>query len=118
MALALWPLLSPWPTTPAAAQGSTTALAAAVGSSEDVACRLGPVVSELVERYASGAPAAVKSEAVIRGAGWLFASKPGLRKVGVSNVDFEFSGGQSALRHSGAMALLNPWKIRRAGAVG
>ena len=56
MAVSPWPLLSPWPTTPAAIQAATTALAAAVGSSEAVACRLGPVVAELVERYASCRP--------------------------------------------------------------
>ena len=112
-----WPLLSPWPTTPAAIQAATTALAAAVGSSEAVACRLGPVVAALVERYSSGAPAAVKTEAVIRASGWLNASKPGLRKVGISNVDIEYSGGLAALRSSGAMALLSPWKVRRAGAI-
>ena len=112
-----WALLSPWPTTPAAVQAATTALAAAVGSSEAVAGRLGPVVSELVERFASGAPAAVKSEAVIRCSGWLFASRPGLRKIGTGRIDVEYSGGQSALRHSGAMSLLSPFKIRRAGAI-
>ena len=117
MAVSPWPLLSPWPTTPAALAAATTALAAAVGSSEAVAGRLGPVVSELVERYASGAPAAVKSESVIRAAGWLHGNKPGLRKVNVRSVDIEFSGGQSALRHSGAMSLLSPFKIRRAGAI-
>ena len=117
MAVALWPLLSPWPSSPAAQAAATTALATAVGSSEAVACRLGPVVAALVERYASGAPAAIKTESVIRCAGWLYASKPGLRKVGVSNIDIEFEGGQSALRHSAAMALLSPFKIRRAGKI-
>ena len=117
MAVSAWPLLSPWPATPAAVQAATTALAAAVGCSESVAGRLGPVVAALVERFASGAPAAVKTEAVIRAAGWLAGNKPGLRKVGVSNIDIEYAGGQSALRHSGGMALLSPWKIRRAGAI-
>ena len=117
MAVTPWPLLSPWPTTPAAIQAATTALAAAIGASESVAGRLGAVVAELVEQYASGAPAAVKTESVIRCAGWLFSSKPGLRKIGISSIDIEFSGGQSALRNSGAMALLSAWKIRRAGAI-
>ena len=117
MAVTAWPLLSPWPTTPAAIQAATTYLAAAVGASESVACRLGPVVSELVERFAAGAPAAVKSESVIRAVGWLHGNRPGLRKVNVSNIDIEFSGGQSALRNSGAMSLLSPFKIRRAGAI-
>ena len=109
--------LSPWPTTPVAVQTAKTALAAAIGSSEEVAGRLGPVVAALVERYADGAPEAVKSEAVIRASGWLQRSKPGLRKIGISSVDIEYSSGQSALRNSGAMALLSPWKIRRAGAI-
>ena len=117
MALTPWPLLSPWPTTPAAIQAATTALAEAVGCSEAVACRLGPVVAALVDRFASGAPAAIKTEAVIRAAGWLYSNRPGIRKVGVSNIDIEFDGGQSALRHSGAMALLSPFKIRRAGKI-
>ena len=117
MAVALWPLLSPWPSTPAAQAAATTALAEACGCSEAVACRLGAVVAALVERYASGAPAAIKTESVIRCAGWLYASKPGLRKVGISSLDIEFSGGQSALRNSGAMALLGPFKIRRAGKI-
>lgn len=117
MAVALWPLLSPWPTTPAAVQAATTALAAAVGCSEAVGCRLGPAVAELVQQYASGAPAAIKTESVIRCAGWLYASKPGLRKVGISSLDLEFSGGQSALRNSGAMSLLSAFKVRRAGKI-
>ena len=114
--------LSPWPTTPVAIQAATTALAAAVGSSESVAGRLGPVAAELVERYAGGAPEAVKSEAVIRCAGWLHESKPGLadEKMSVGPLDIvkTFSPGLSALRHSGSMALLGPWKIRRAGRIG
>ena len=117
MALTPWPLLSPWPSTPAAIQAATTALAGACGCSEAVACRLGPVVAALVQQYASGAPAAIKTESVIRCAGWLYASKPGLRKVGISSLDIEFSGGQSALRNSGAMSLLSAFKVRRAGRI-
>ena len=109
--------LIPWPTSPVALAAATTALATACGCSEAVAGRLGPVVAELVERYASGAPGPVKDEAVIRTAGWLNASRPALRKIGVSSVDIEYSGGQSALRHGGGMALLSPWKIRRAGKI-
>ena len=109
--------LSPWPTAQVEIEAATTALAAAVGCSEAVACRLGPVVAALVEQYASGAPAAVKSEAVIRASGWLQRSKPGLRKIGISSVDIEYSSGQSALRNSGAMSLLTGFKIRRAGKI-
>ena len=109
--------LSPWPTIYAEVKTARAKLAEAVGCSGPVAGRLGPVVAALVERYADGAPEAVKSEAVIRASGWLHGNKPGLRKVGVRSVDIEYSGGQSALRYSGAMALLSPWKVRRAGAI-
>ena len=118
MAVSPWPLLSPWPTTPVAhSRQPQPRLRRLVGCSEAVAGRLGPVVAALVQQYASDAPAVLKSEAVIRASGWLHGNKPGLRKVGVSNIDIEYSGGQSALRHSGAMALLSPFKVRRAGAV-
>ena len=117
MAVTAWPLLSPWPTTPAAVTAATTALAEAVGASESVAGRLGPVVAAIVERFAPGAPAAVKSEAVIRASGWLQRSKPGLRKIGISSIDIEYASGQSALRNSGAMSLLTGFKIRRAGKI-
>ena len=109
--------LSPWPETPAAIAAATTTLAAACGCSEAVAARLGPVASALVENYASAAPESIKDEAVIRAAGWLRANRPGLRKVGVGGVDIEYSGGLSALRNSGAMSLLSPFKIRRAGKI-
>ena len=114
--------LSPWPTTPVAIQAATTALAAAVGSSESVAERLGPVAAALVERYASGAPQEIKDESVVRCCGWLYQSTPGLAdsKLSAGPVDIvrTFSPGYSALRHSGSMALLSPWKIRRAGRIG
>ena len=109
--------LSPWPTAQVEIEAATTTLAAAIGSSEEVAGRLGPVVAALVAQYASGAPAAVKSEAVIRASGWLQRTKPGLRKIGISSVDIEYASGQSALRNSGAMSLLSPFKIRRAGKI-
>ena len=109
--------LSPWPSAPAAIAAATTTLAAACGCSEAVAARLGPVASALVENYASAAPESIKDEAVIRAAGWLHGNKPAIRKIGAGPIDVEFSSGQSALRNSGAMALLSPWKIRRAGAI-
>ena len=78
--------LSPWPTTTAALANATTALATACRCPESVAARLGPVVAALVERYASGAPTAIKDEAVIRAAGWLHGNKPGLRKYPLSGL--------------------------------
>ena len=83
-----------------------------------VAGRLGPVVSALVERYARRrSREAVKSEGVIRAAGWLSATKPGLRKVGVSNIDVEYASGQSALRQFGRNVIVESVQVRRAGAI-
>ncbi len=59
------------------------------------------------ERYAPNAPAAVLDEAEIRLAGYLFDAP-------------EAPGGDrfaAAFRNSGGMALLSPWKVRRAGAI-
>ena len=112
--------LSPWPTVQAEIDAAVLVLAAALPPSADAA-RLGPVASDLTERYASGAPDSVKSESVIRTAGWLHESKPGLAdsklSAGVVDIVKTFSPGLSALRHSGSMALLSPWKVRRAGKI-
>ena len=113
--------LSPWPTTPAALTAATACLKAALGENDDAtAQRLGSTVAELVERYAPDAPQAIRDEAVIRCAGWLHeAPSSGLRQQTVGPLTVEYAPSMfSALRHSGAMALLSPWKVRRAGAVG
>ena len=96
-----------------------TELAAALGVNQALADRLLPVVVSLVERYATGAPVAVQNEAAIRCAGWL-ADTPGasLQSEQYGDLGATWAPGQlSALRHSGAMALLSPWKVRRAGAI-
>lgn len=55
----------------------------------------------LAENYAPDAPDAIMDEAVIRLAGWLF----------------DTPDGGAPMLHSGAAALLNPWRVRRAGKV-
>ena len=73
----------------------------------------------LVERYAPGAPEAVKNEAVIRCAGYLQETPPAAirsERTGEIATGY-FRDSASALRHSGAMAILSPWKVRRAGAI-
>ena len=111
--------LTPWPTSPVALQAAIDQLAAAIGSTAEIAERLGPVASALIEEYADGAPIPIKNEAVIRCSGWLFGSKPrGLTAIKFSGTDLEFSSTDaSALRASGAMALLTRWKVRRAGKI-
>lgn len=79
------------------------------------------VATELVNEYAPSAPDSVKREAAIRVCGYLTDRKPGIRRESQSVGDwsrsatYEMSTG--ALRASGAMALLSPFKIRRAGVI-
>ena len=99
---------------------TAAALAIALGTDEPVATRLLAVATEAVERYAPDAPSATQNEAVIRCAGWL-AEQPtaAVRSESVGDVSTAFAPSHaSALRHSGAMALLSLWKVRRGGAVG
>ena len=83
------------------------------------AARLVPVVIALVDRFAPDAPDAIRKEAAIRVAGWLYESpSSGIRRESVGPMDVSFSPTMTgALRASGAMALLGPWKVRRAGAL-
>ena len=94
-------------------------LVAALGVSPELSARLLPVAVALVNRYAPGAHDAVANEAAIRTAGYL-AEMPAaaVRSEAVGDVSQGFAVTHlSALRHSGAMALLSPWKVRRAGAI-
>lgn len=86
---------------------------------DPAAMRLLAVASPLVTGYAPGAPDAISNEAVIRTAGYLDADSPELRtlrSLKVSNdVTLEPRATGSALRLSGAAALLAPYRTRRAG---
>ncbi len=83
------------------------------------AARLLVVASALVVQFAPGAPEAVLNEAVVRTAGWLGHTPAGsLTRVETGPRSSEFAASQKgALRHSGAMSLLSPWKVRRGGAI-
>ena len=102
---------------------TSAALATAIKKPLEVAERLLPVASILVERYAPNAPTEIQNEATIRCSGFL-ANQPasacsrdqvGL-PGGIAQV-FAFRPSTGALRGSGAMSLLSPWKIRRAGSI-
>ena len=69
--------------------------------------RLGSVAEALIEKRAGGAPKVIKQEAVIRIAGYLY------------DMPESPSGDRyaSAWRNSGAGSLLDPWIVRRAGAI-
>ena len=95
-------------------------LAAALGANQALASRLLETSTALVERYAPDAPEAVQNESVIRMSGWLVETPhAGVSSETTGDVRTGFDGARalSALRHSGAMALLSPWKIRRAGVI-
>ena len=81
------------------------------------AIRLHAVACEIVDRYAAGAPTAIANEAACRVAAYLLADDPAvrsLRRIRVGEVEIEPRAVGSALRLSGAMALLGPFRIRRA----
>ena len=95
-------------------------LAAALAVNDAMAARLHPVAVALVERFAPDAPDAILDETAIRCAGWLLETPAGaVRSETTGDVRTTFDGGRSlgALRGSGSMGLLSPWKIRRAGAI-
>lgn len=81
--------------------------------------RIVEVAAHLVCRYAPLAPAIVQKEAVWRCASWqLHANAGSISRVQTGPRETEYAVGQhGALRHSGAMSLLSPWKVRRAGAI-
>ena len=96
-----------------------TQLAEALGVDSTLAARFLAVASSLVERYSSGAPQAIKDEAIIRTAGYL-AEQPGaaVKRERTGDISTTFHVEHlSALRHSGSMSLLSPWKVRRAGSI-
>ena len=116
--------LSPWP--PATSAANRAAAVACLkpevdqSLSDDRANALGEAASAMVERYAPGAPQAVKNEAVIRFAGYLRQSDfGGIVKEGIGPRDVEYTRNHAAaFRNCGAAMLLSPWKIRRAGVIG
>ena len=83
------------------------------------AARLLAVATALVEDAAPGAPEAIQNEAAIRVAGWLAHTAPGsIRKVDTGPKSTEYAVSHTGgLRYSGALALLAPWVVHRAGAV-
>ena len=61
----------------------------------------------LADRQAPSAPDAIKIEAIIRACAWFFEG-PGLEDQSVTSI----------WRAAGCEALLSPWTVRRAGAIG
>ena len=100
---------------------SAVEVAAATGTKPATATRLLAVATALIEQYgAVAAPEAVQNESALRVAGYLHGQpKPSIRAESMGSVSVDYAPSrQGALRHSGAMALLSPFKVRRAGAIG
>ena len=114
--------LSPWPTDAAALDAARDYLRAQVaGRTDDDAAldALAEAGAALVERHAPGAPAAVRSEALVRIVGYLAGSDYGaIVKESIGPQDFELTVNHSScFRNCGAAALLSPWRVRRARAI-
>ena len=113
--------LTPWPTTPAALAAAVAELAGALGASAaddgDQLARVGAVASALVEDFAAGAPLPVRVEAVLRTSGWLWDTpSAGVRSDTVGPISVDFTPTHTgALRASGGMSLLSPWRRRSGG---
>lgn len=124
-------VLTPVPTAEAALTAARNYLAVEIGmntpgtreADPDQLTRLDglmAVASALVEREAPAAKQAAKNEAVVRMAGYLRQSDyGGIRSetIGPKSVEYAMNHAP-AFRNSGAKALLAPWKVRRAGAIG
>ena len=82
------------------------------------ATRLLNVCKGLVERYAPYAPDDVHNEALLPTAAYLHAGDPSLRVLRSVKVldalEVEPRAPDSAVRLSGAAALMSPWRVRRA----
>ena len=97
---------------------TSTQLASVLRQEDDeVISRLLVAAVATIERYALSAPDEVKDEAAIRFCSHLL--HPGrdrIRSFRVANISFDFTASATAFRASGAMALVAPWRVHRAGA--
>ena len=122
------PGLSPWPEA-ADTQGRAKAIAilrseAGMGASpsDDEVSRIGSAAAALVERDGPKAPQDVKDEAMIRFAAYIYGTTKSQgfhsEALGPKSRQYATHNHAAMFRHCGAKALLAPWKVRRAGAIG
>lgn len=121
--------LSPWPKSGADLATATSILKDAInpGMANADAERLGATASARVEHFGALAPDVMRTEALIRFAGYLYESQQNqfgaLRDKAIDLDSVRMTEAfttshAAAFRNCGAMALLSPWKKRRAGAIG
>ena len=94
-------------------------IATELGATAAQADRLLIVATELVTHFAPAAPDAVLNEATLRVCGWLFQTPMGsIKSEAAGPVRISYATHEkNALRHSGAMSLLSPYKVRRAAVI-
>ena len=117
-------VLSPFPSVPMTAQRPAAiacikaSISGGANLSDDRAAALGEAASALVERFAPDAPSAIKNEATIRAAGWIYAREPKpVQGITIDSIRLDFRErffAPNAMTNSGARALLMPWRVRRA----
>lgn len=90
-------------------------LATTIKTTPEIAARLLPVVSLMIERFAPNAPDEIQDESAIRCAGWLADMTPSIniRAGGLTLRKSRHRSDLGALRSSGAMSLLSPYRHRR-----
>ena len=110
---------------PAALPATLDGLTASVVAAESSAAlaraeRVLPVATAMVQRYAPAAPGALQVEAAIRFCGYLLGSDYGevlSETIGPRQTSYA-PNNADMFRRCGAAALLSPWRLRRAGAIG
>ena len=93
-------------------------LLVALGADASLAGRVSSIhaaCTARVERYAPGAPDAVKTEALVLYAAWVYQSQAQRRSVFPADGDPPINVSRAFLL-SGAQALLTSWRVPRAGA--
>ncbi len=114
--------LVPWPTSPVALQSAREQVnRQAIGAADDreLVDDICKAAATYIQRYAPEAPQEIKDEALIRFAAILYTPVDSQTKMQDGEMIMEFETNHAAFfRRSGAAALLSPWKIRRAGAIG
>ncbi|MDE2772361.1 MAG: hypothetical protein OXI46_01445 [Gemmatimonadota bacterium] len=115
--------LSPWPTTPAAADTAVARLKELLGLTESVGGdarlkQIAAAVSARIELYAPGAPDALRDEAVVRGVAYLLDVGSGAetrRRIGDESLTL--SSPAAWFHRSGAYSVLSQYRDIRAGVV-
>ena len=122
--MAVGACLSPFPSTASPSQRAAAIEALKAGISgganltDDRVAALGEAASSLVERFSPDAPDSIRNEATVRCAGWMHArvSRP-LQGISIEGMRLDFRErfySPNALVNSGARAILEPWRVRRA----